>query len=77
MAKVVIIFDLLTYLRLPFVEYIVTDLLKALLGSIPVSTFQHTRHATVLWKCFLRIRAWTVAIQRMRGDVTQLYVWVT
>jgi hypothetical protein len=24
-----------------------------------------------LWRCFLRVRAWTVAIKRMRGDVTQ------
>jgi hypothetical protein len=49
----------------------VRDLHKALLGSIPVGTFQHARHATVLWKCFLLVREWTVNIQRMHGDVTQ------
>jgi hypothetical protein len=47
-----------------------TDMLKALLGSSPLGTFQHTCRATVLWKCFLRVREWTVAIQRMRSDVT-------
>jgi hypothetical protein len=46
-------------------------LLKALLGSSPVGTFQRTRHATVQWKCFLRVREWTVDMQRMRDDVTQ------
>jgi hypothetical protein len=55
----------------------VTDLLKALLGNTPVHTFQHTRHAAIRWKCFLCVRAWTVATQRMRGDVTQQCVGVT
>jgi hypothetical protein len=32
---------------------IMTDLLKALLGNGSVKTFQHTRHATIRWKCFL------------------------
>jgi hypothetical protein len=50
----------------------VTDLLKALLGSSPVGTFQLTRRAKILWKCFLRVREWTVVIQRMCGDVTQV-----
>jgi hypothetical protein len=49
---------------------IVTDLLEALLGSSPVGTFKGMSQATTLWKCFLYVRAWTVAIQRMRGDVT-------
>jgi DMSO/TMAO reductase YedYZ heme-binding membrane subunit len=56
---------------------IVTDLLKALLGNSPVSTFQRTCHSTVLWKCFLCVRAWTVPIQCMRGDVTQQCVGIT
>jgi hypothetical protein len=50
-----------------------TDLLKALLDDGPVNTFQHTRHATMRWKCFLCVRALTVSMQRARGDVTQ---WV-
>jgi hypothetical protein len=57
------------------VQYIVTDFLKALLGDGPVNTFQRTRHSTVRWKCFLRVCARTVAMQRARslhahGDVT-------
>jgi hypothetical protein len=50
---------------------IVTDFPKALLGSSQVGTFQRTRRAAVLWKCFLRVREWAFAIQRMRGDVIQ------
>jgi hypothetical protein len=34
-------------------DNIVTDLLKALLGNGSVKAFQHTRHATIRWKCFL------------------------
>jgi hypothetical protein len=56
---------------------IVTRLLQALLGSSPVGMFQHTRHATVLWKYFLRVREWIVAIQCMRSDVTQQCVGIT
>jgi hypothetical protein len=39
--------------------------------------FQHSRQETVLWKCFLRVREWTVAIQSMRDDVTQQCVGIT
>jgi hypothetical protein len=53
------------------------DLFKALLGSRPVGTFQHMRHTTVLWKCFLCISEGTVAIKCMRGDVTQQCVGIT
>jgi hypothetical protein len=49
----------------------VMDLLKASLGNNYVHTFRHTRHATIIWKCFLCVRTWTVAIQRMGSDVTQ------
>jgi hypothetical protein len=55
----------------------ITDLLKALLGNSPVNAFQHKRHETILRKCFLRVRAWTVAIQRMSCDVTQECVGIT
>jgi hypothetical protein len=58
-------------------ENIMTVFLKALLGSSPVGTFNHTRHATVLWKRFLCVREWIVAIQRMRGDVTQQCLGIT
>jgi hypothetical protein len=50
---------------------------KALLGNGSVSMFQHTRHATIWWKCFLCVYAWTVAIQCMPGDVTQQWVAIT
>jgi hypothetical protein len=46
--------------------YTVTDLLRALLGGSPVGAFWRMCRATVLWKCFLRVRACTGAIQRMR-----------
>jgi hypothetical protein len=49
---------------------IVTNLMKELLGNCSEKTFKHTHHVTVRWKCFLYVRAWTVAIQRMCGDVT-------
>jgi hypothetical protein len=45
---------------------IVTDLLKALLGNGSVNTFQHTRNATIRWKCLLCVREWTVAMQRVQ-----------
>jgi hypothetical protein len=52
-------------------KYSVMDLLKALLGNSSANTSQHTRHATVPWKCFLCVSARTVAMQRACGDVTQ------
>jgi hypothetical protein len=56
-------------------EYIVTDLLKALLGNGSASTFQHApRNNTVEVFC---VRAWTIAIQHIRGDVTQQCVGIT
>jgi RNase P/RNase MRP subunit POP5 len=44
------------------VKNIVTDLLKALLGDGSVNTFQNTRQATIRWKYFLCVRAWTIAV---------------
>jgi hypothetical protein len=51
----------------------VMDLLKALLGSSLVGTFECTQRTTILWKCF----EWTVAIQRMCSDLTQQCVGIT
>jgi hypothetical protein len=49
---------------------IMTNLLKALLGNSPVNTFQHAPHKNIV-EVFLCVRAWTIATQCMRGDVTQ------
>jgi hypothetical protein len=54
----------------------VTDLLKALPGNGSVNTFQHMHHAAILWKCFHRVRTWTVAIECMRGEVKQQCVGI-
>jgi hypothetical protein len=45
--------------HIPVFIYIVTDLLKTLIGGGLVNTFQHTR-----FLCFLCVRPWTLAMQR-------------
>jgi hypothetical protein len=55
----------------------VTHLLKALLGSSLVGTFQRKRSAAELWKCYLRVHEWAVAIQSMSGDVKRQCVGIT
>jgi hypothetical protein len=56
--------------------HIVMDLLEALLGNSPVNMFQQTCHATILWKCFLRVCVWTIAIQCLCCDITQQCVGI-
>jgi hypothetical protein len=45
-----------------FCQCTVMELLKALLGKSTLNTFQHMHHA-VLWKRFLLVSTWTIAIK--------------